>query len=128
MSQERDDYITVSEAARRRGVTRSTIHKAIKAGKLVAVKVWRGYAVSASDVDALVLRSHPSKEDSPYISIGEAARLLGVSRQRVYALMSEGRLSAAPDLRTDGATSAIVRLRRSDVLARLAQKQQSIEE
>lgn len=125
MPDETAGLLTVTEAAARRGVKRSTINKAITSGRLPAVAGFRGYRLRPADVDALVLRAHPSSPDSPYVSIAEVAALLGVSRQWVHHLMSRGRLGAAPDARTDGRQSAAVRLPRADVEAFAAAREQA---
>lgn len=125
MTAKDDDLLTVSEAAAYRGVEHSTILKAIQSGRLPSVAGFRGYLVRRPDVDALVIRSHPSRADSPYVSIAEAAALLGVTRQWVHHLVAAGRLGAAPDARTDGRQSAAVRLRRADVEAFAAARQEA---
>lgn len=70
---------------------------------------------------------HHSKEEPPisitevvYVSIREAAQLLGVSRQRVQELIRTGKL---PAQRLPG--SPIWLIREADVLARLQQMSHS---
>ena len=51
-----EQYLTVAQAADRRGVSRETIYQAIKAGRLpVAMRLGRHAALRPSDVDALVI-------------------------------------------------------------------------
>jgi excisionase family DNA binding protein len=54
-------YVTVEQAARRKGVTRAAIHRAIKEGRLPARRVGRGWLLLALDVDRYTPVYEPPK-------------------------------------------------------------------
>lgn len=51
MSHNVDDLISVPDAAKRAGVARNTIHRAVKDGKIKGRKIGRDWFVEVSDIE-----------------------------------------------------------------------------
>lgn len=98
--------LTVTEAAAQAGVHHATVRKAIKTGRLPATKpTWPdGYGISPDDLDAWApharkprhdLASHHSaaaawRRENGYLSTGEAAEMLGITRQAMQVRITRG--------------------------------------
>lgn len=95
MNSFRPDYISTLELARHLGVTQATVINRIKKGAIKAVRIGRSYAIPRSYI-AQEGSPHPvhRPEDTEYISIMEAARLLGITRMAVYNRIRKGQLAA----------------------------------
>lgn len=114
--------LTVSEASERAGVHHTTIRKAIKDGRLPAtMPTWpNGYGIDPHDVD--VWASHARKQNTAaatrneaaaawrrangFLSVAEAAALLGITRQALQVRITRGQqpaVRAGADAPTSGA-------------------------
>jgi len=88
-------YISTAELARWLGVSSAAIFKRIKRGKIPAQKIGRSYAISKSYV-----REHfpgfqvPAEAQQDYLSIIQAAEVLGISRIAVYKKIRNKTLAA----------------------------------
>lgn len=60
-----DDYITVSEAARRKGVSRAAVYQAIREERLPHTKISRTTVLARRDVDAWKPRSRRGPPSEP---------------------------------------------------------------
>ena len=91
----RPDYISTRELARHLGVTQATVINRIKKGVIEAVRIGRSYAIPHSYIAAGTspYQIHRT-EDTDYLSIMEAARLLGITRMAVYNRIRKGQLAA----------------------------------
>lgn len=85
-----DELLTVREAAKRFGLGTKTIYDAIATGRLPARRFGRAYALHGTDVAALAQNIHPRR--AGYMTIPEAMRRFGISRQRIHDLVRRGRL------------------------------------
>ena len=61
--------------------------------------------------------------DSPYVSVSEAARILGSTRKFVYALVKRGQLTAYRD---DVPARPVINIPRSEVEALAARRRASL--
>lgn len=100
-----DGYVTVSEAARIKKVTRQAIYLAIRLKKLKAYKygdTWKVFRMDLKEYDkqrySRITSTHNGElifDDSQgLISIDKAAEMLGIPRQKVYYAARTGKLKA----------------------------------
>ncbi|SHP28538.1 DNA binding domain, excisionase family [Mycobacteroides abscessus subsp. abscessus] len=92
-----DGLITAAEAADRVGVHAMTIRRAIRAGHLPATTKSGGYVISPADLDAWAPRRNPAvawRREHGWLSVAEAAALLGISRPALNIRIQQGRQSA----------------------------------
>jgi excisionase family DNA binding protein len=86
------DYLTVAQAAARRGVSRQTIYSAIYSGRLVADSVLGKHALRPADVDALVI--YPRSQERKGVAMpGGRGRPGGVSSETPRAVSRRRRAS-----------------------------------
>jgi excisionase family DNA binding protein len=102
--------LTVNEAAERAGVHHTTVRKAIRDGRLPAVAPdWpNGYGIDPRDLDAWApharkprhnLASHHTtaaawRRENGYLSVAEAAELLGITRSALQVRITRGQQAA----------------------------------
>jgi excisionase family DNA binding protein len=119
------NYISASEAARIIGVCTRSVYGYIAAGRLTAIRIGTLIALDAEEVSRFerpvvnrrgrkhTARRSPLSGETPatkkeppslsgYLSVREAARVIGVSPRSVYSAISQGRLTA---IRVGGATA-----------------------
>lgn len=101
-----DSYVTVSEAARIKKVTRQAIYLAIRLQRLKAYKHndgWKIFKVDLEDYDNNIRYSRIQStykgelifnEDKGYISIQKAAEMLGIPVQKLYYAARTEKLKA----------------------------------
>ena len=87
-------YVSIKEAAQQLGVSRQRVNQLIHQGKLPARKIGASWMVDKSALVAKPPNRHPEASPAAYVSVKEAASLLGLSRQRVNQLIQEDKLSA----------------------------------
>ncbi|MEX3657435.1 helix-turn-helix domain-containing protein [Mycolicibacterium fortuitum] len=115
--------LTVSEAAERAGVHHTTIRKAIKDGRLPAtMPTWpNGYGIDPRDLDKWIPHARRPRNASAvsqsiaakawrrknrFLSVAEAAELLGITRQALQVRITRGQqpaVRAGADAPTSGA-------------------------
>jgi excisionase family DNA binding protein len=87
-------YVSIKEAAQQLGVSRQRVNQLIHQGKLTARKIGSSWVVEKSALVAKPPSRRPEPSSADYVSVQEAAWLLGVSRQRVNKLIQENKLEA----------------------------------
>lgn len=90
------NLLTVYEAAERLGLSHQRVRQLIDQGRLPARKVGRDWVILESDLESAELDDLRKRYSTPptpdVVLVREAAKLLGVSRQRVYEFLRSGRL------------------------------------
>jgi len=88
--------LTVYDVAERLGLSHQRIRQFIAQGRLPAEKVGRDWVITENDLERADLSDPRQRYNKPPASdtmmIKSAAKVLGVTRQRVYELMRDGRL------------------------------------
>lgn len=100
-----DTELTISRAAEHLGLTYAQLQWAVVSGKLKCRRLGSGQKqrvlIARSDLDAYgeLIASRPKDlggrrvaRKEGYVSVREAARILGISRTAVYKLITKGRL------------------------------------
>jgi excisionase family DNA binding protein len=91
-----EDLLTVAEVAERLGVTTSSVHNLINAGKLRCLRFGNARRVRPEDLeahcDARAGARPPAGED--WRTVNDLVRLASVSRSLVYRLIKRGELPA----------------------------------
>ncbi|OHU33349.1 hypothetical protein BKG79_22355 [Mycobacteroides chelonae] len=103
-------FLTVTDAAERAGVHTGTVRKAIKEGRLAAMKpAWpNGYGIDPAAVDAWAPHARKPnisaatrheaatawRRANGYLSTGEAAEMLGITRQAMQVRITRGTQAA----------------------------------
>jgi hypothetical protein len=101
-----DSYVTVSEAARIKKVTRQAIYLAIREKKLRAYKhddVWKIFLVDLIEYDrhrysrerSFLDGERKFDETKGTVSVERASQMIGVPRQKLYYAVRTGMLKAA---------------------------------
>lgn len=91
MTAYKPNYLSTAELARILGISRVAVLKRIQKGSIPAVKIGRGYAIPES----VVIEQFPKYKTllpvgQEYVSVLEAARILGVSRSAVSKRIERG--------------------------------------
>jgi excisionase family DNA binding protein len=84
--------MTLTEAAKHRGVDPSALRHAIRRGRLEATRGDKGWLVTITALRRYDRLQGPRPEG--FITASEAARRLGRSRQRVHQMIAAGQLPA----------------------------------
>ena len=84
--------MTLTDAAKQRGVDPSALRHAIRRGRLEAIKGDRGWLITPGALRKYDRLQGPRPEG--FITASEAARRLGRSRQRVHQMIAAGQLPA----------------------------------
>ena len=91
-----DEYISLMEAASLLGITRMAVYNRVKQGKIPAKRVGRHYVVAREHVEqALKTKRDPQTHlEKEYLSVSEAAQVLGISRVAVFKQIKRKTLPA----------------------------------
>ncbi len=85
MTSLKTNYISTAELAKLLGISPVAVFKRIKKGQIKAVKIGRSYAIDKYSLEAQFPSFAQSKKDfKEYISVMEAAQVLGVSRGTIF--------------------------------------------
>ena len=95
MASTHSNYISTTELARWLGLSPATVFKRIKKGKIQAQKIGRSYAISKTYIqETFPAYQFPSEDQKDYLSIIQAAEILGISRIAVYKKIKNNTLAA----------------------------------
>lgn len=95
MSQENIKHISTAQLAKYLGISVVAVFKRIQKGRIKAVKIGRSYAIPESYIkERFPGFKFVSMEKGEYLSVMEAARVLGLSRATVFNRIKDGTISA----------------------------------
>jgi excisionase family DNA binding protein len=111
MNSSTQSLLSVSEACSLLGVSRPTVYRLIKAGKLRAIKIGGARRVRRDDVEGLLKECGKTDgvcSEKEFLTVEEVGAIVGFSSETVRKLIISGRL---PSFKLGGAR----RIRRSDL-------------
>ncbi|MCA9400563.1 MAG: helix-turn-helix domain-containing protein [Candidatus Omnitrophica bacterium] len=93
---QKEGYVSISEYAEQRGISRFTVHQRIRKGRIQAVKCGRNYMVSAKETVKKTTRPFKSvkniKKVKDLTSISEYSRRIGLDRAHIYSQVKSGQI------------------------------------
>ncbi|OBA98285.1 hypothetical protein A5666_22870 [Mycolicibacterium fortuitum] len=93
-----EGYLTVADAMERLGVSRNTVNEMIRRGHLHAVRYEHRWVTRAEWVDEVPRTRKGAAEwrrENRFLSVAEAAELVGITRQALSVRISRGTQAAA---------------------------------
>lgn len=91
----KEQHISTLELTKFLGISPVAVFKRIKKGQIKATKIGRSYAIPRSYIDeSFPEHKIPTLEQGEYLSVMEAAQLLGISRIAVFKKIKSGLLPA----------------------------------
>ena len=91
----KEQYVSTAEIAKLLGISTVAVFKRIKKGQIKATKIGRSYAIPRSYVEEhFPEHKIPTLEHGEYLSVIEAASILGISRIAVFKRIKSGQLPA----------------------------------